>query len=502
MPSERRLHPVSLLFNLGSVLGQLFFPAIVFLFAARSADSAVNLVALAVMSVLAAAVAIGRYLTFRYRYEATELIVRSGLLFRTVRHIPYERIHNLDARQNLFHRMLGVVEVRVETGAGAEPEATLSVLPRDALDEMRRRVFGLLAENAVATSAGPAGRGTSLLELSPGELLLAGFVENRGMVLIAAAYGVLWETGALENLLERTVGNTAWSESVARRVQTSLGSGGGLPLDGILLGLAALAGLLVFVRLLSMLWAVIRLYGFELTRDGDDLRADYGLFTRVVASIPLRRVQTLTVRENVLHRLFGRAAVGVATAGGAGAAARTRRPREWLAPVIRKPRVPGLVGEVLPELPLDQVAWQPAAPGAFWRAFRRRLAVSGLIGLAVLLLVRAWWALAVPLALGAWALVAARLHVKHLGWAMTGTAVLFRRGWLSRSLTVARLGKIQAVELEESPFDRRTGMASLLVDTAGATEAHRIRIPYLGRETAGTLLRGLAAEAAGRAFEW
>ena len=68
-------------------------------------------------------------------------MIQSGLIFRNERHIPYARIQNLDAVQNVVHRLLRVIEVRVQTGAGAEPEATISVLPAAALDEMRRRVF-------------------------------------------------------------------------------------------------------------------------------------------------------------------------------------------------------------------------------------------------------------------------------------------------------------------------------------------------------------------------
>ena len=93
-----------------------------------------------------------RYLTFRIRYEPDELVIRSGLLFRNVRHIPYARVQNLDAVQNVFHRALGVVDVRIETGSGSEPEARLSVLPAADLDAMRARVF---AGRAPAARARP-----------------------------------------------------------------------------------------------------------------------------------------------------------------------------------------------------------------------------------------------------------------------------------------------------------------------------------------------------------
>ena len=90
--------------------------------------------------------ALVRYLTFRVRYEGTELVISSGILFRNERHVPYARIQNLDAVRNIAHRLLGVAEVRVETGGGQAPEATISVLHETVFEEMRRRIFAGRAE--------------------------------------------------------------------------------------------------------------------------------------------------------------------------------------------------------------------------------------------------------------------------------------------------------------------------------------------------------------------
>lgn len=80
-------------------------------------------------------------MSYRYRYDPHEIVIRSGLVFRKERHIPYARIQNIDAVQHVLHRLLNVVEVRVETGGGQTAEATMSVLPMAAFHEMRTRVF-------------------------------------------------------------------------------------------------------------------------------------------------------------------------------------------------------------------------------------------------------------------------------------------------------------------------------------------------------------------------
>ena len=114
-----------------------------------------------------------------------------------------------------------------------------------------------------------------------------------------------------------------------------------------------------------------------------------------------------------------------------------------------------------------------------------------------------WRGLALAVPLGAWAVVMARLHVRHLGWAATGEWAAFRSGWLTRSQTLVKVNRIQAVSTYASPLDRRASMARVRADTAGAGErSHRVDIPYLGVDVADDLRERLAAQAARTAFKW
>jgi putative membrane protein len=507
MPSDHRLHPLSVLFGLAEQIRVFAIPGILVLVTAGSAGWDWwnwELWPVWTMPLLIpyALVSIGRYFSFRYRYEANEMVIRTGFFFRNERHVPYARIQNLDAVQNVFHRLLGVVEVRVETGAGQEPEATMKVLPVEAFEEMRRRVFAARGGEAPAGSAAisPA-PGRTLLHLPLRELVLCGLIQNRGAVVFTAGFGVLWELGLMDGLIDRFFGEQASGRGVVRDLLRAVFGGGGFPAGRIALTLAALVGLLVVVRVVSMGWALVRLHGFRLLCAGEDLRTEFGLLTRVVSTIPLRRIQTLTILQGPLHQLFGRASVRVETAGGDGGED-SKKQREWLAPVIRREELPRFVREVLPGLDLAAVAWNPAHPGAF----RRELKSSALFVLAITLPFVLWlkgWALLLLAVLFGWAVLAARIYVAHLGWAVTGEAVLFRTGWLWRHVSIVRFTKIQAVAIHESPFDRRAAMARVRVDTAGAGSAsHRVAIPFLARQTARDLCAFLAAQAARTAFRW
>jgi len=134
--------------------------------------------------------------------------------------------------------------------------------------------------------------------------------------------------------------------------------------------------------------------------------------------------------------------------------------------------------------------------------FRRSIYVTLLATAGAVAGLGAWGGI-LPLPLVPLAWLHARLWVEHAAYALSSGAVWFRSGWWNRRLSVARFGKIQSLERAESPFDRRHGMASLHVDTAGASRVgHAVNIPYLDAAVATRLMNRLVDEAGRTAFRW
>jgi putative membrane protein len=505
MPSDaaaRRLHLWSVLFLLAGQVRQFAVPVVIALvLGSRSRETAWQIYALPILIPYALYVVV-RYLTFTYTFGDGELVIRSGLFFKNERHVPYSRIQNVDAVQNAMHRLLGVVDVRVDTGSRAEPDATLSVVSWPAYEEIRRRV---LDERSVGrgTDVAEGAADHTILALRPRDLAVLGLIENRAAVLVGGVIGVLWETGMLERAVSR-VGIDVAGKGFLRRLFVSIFRDGTLPFNDILRAGAAIVGFLIVLRILSVIWPMVRLYGFRLTLVGADLRTEYGLLTRVSATVPLHRIQTFTVQRGLIHRWFDRASVRAETAGGQGAqkAGQSSRGRESLAPIIKEPELPALLRIVAPDLDLGDPVWHGPAPGAFGRELRARL-VLALIGALLPAFLLGWWAVAVLAFFSAWGWIGARIYIAHLGWAVIDGAVLFRTGWIWRHLKVARFTKVQAVSMTQSPFDRRHRMASVRVDTAGVGDGSpRVDIPYLPVEKAAELFGELGTAAARTAFRW
>ena len=481
MPSDRRFHPLTIVFALGGELRNFLLPAVFATMTASEGNEAERF--FLVFLVPGVILAVARYFFSTYRYDATELVVRTGVIFKNERHIPYARIQSVDAVQNVLHRLWGVVDVKVQTGTTGQAEATLSVLPFEALDEMRQRVFQGRAVAAPATEEAASvsepqahvPEAQTVLRLSLRDRALAGLLDNRGWVVIGAAWGLAFESGILDRFEELDIASWPAYASI-------------------------LVGLFVMAPVLSMGWAIIRLHGFHLTLRAGDLRTEFGALTRVTATIPLRRVQALKIHQGPGHVWTSRASVRVETAGGS-ASGRASSEREWVAPLIALASLPAFVATVLPDADLSSLTWMKVDPRAFYRRRVVALGTATVIGALTAPWLGVMWAMSLTAALAVLWLISGHMYVASLGWARTDRVIAFKSGWLRRSLVIVPLAKIQAVELGESPFDRRHRMASLSVDTAGAG-AHSIDIPYLSRSVAEEARITLSHEAAATVFRW
>jgi putative membrane protein len=483
----RRLHGWSWLFGLTVGIKQMVLPLIALIFFGARDNDPGPLSPYLVPTVLVALLirALWQQWTYRYGFGPHGLVIREGLIFRNVRQIEYARIENIDTERGVLHRLLGVAEVRVQTSTGGKPEALISVLDLQAVQDMRATVFADSKPGEPVIAPAPE---KTLLHLSTSELIRYGLIDNRGMIVVAAGVGLLHESGLLDFDKE-------WFDSV---LQSS--SAAGLVALGLMmqvaLGVVALIAGLLAVRTLSVVLALVTFHDFKLTRQNGDLRARYGLFTRIALTLRTRRIQAVHQTESLLHRWFDRVTLNVDLAGDSGGGdqsdANKSRAR-WLAPVCTASAAPALIAAALPSIDLsDEPDWQPLAAQARGRVFRRSAA------LAVLLLTgpAVWYlhegAIVVVLSCIPLAWMHAHLYTKHTRWALAKDAVMFRSGWLTRRLTIVPRDRVQALSVDASPFDRRSRMANIYVDTAGGGAMRaEIRIRYLAADVAERLASAL-----------
>ena len=215
-----------------------------------------------------------------------------------------------------------------------------------------------------------------------------------------------------------------------------------------------------------MLLAFLQYHGFTLREDDARIRVERGLLARTRSSAKRRRIQSWSLHEGVLHRWFKRRSLRVQTASGQRGDPGQQSLKE-LAPIATPAQCDALIRHFLPDVEWHALDWQPLHRHAWWR-----IALPGLLVLSIGIAALCWRFGAVGLF--ALALVPLQLWRAYriagaCGHASNERLVAWRTGWLSRAWHFAEIGKIQAVRLAQSPLDRRLGMASLLLDTAGAS---------------------------------
>ena len=184
--AERRLHPMSWLFVLLQQLKQFVAPLVALLVFGRGDRNELwPLIGVAALVV----VSLWRYFTFRYGVLEDRLVVRSGLFERSLRVIPFARIHNVALQQSVLHRVFDVAEVRLESAGGQKPEAQMRVLKLAdalALEELVRQRGHRPGADVAPVAAPPA---QLLLQLPTAAVVRLGLVSNRGMLVVAAGCG-------------------------------------------------------------------------------------------------------------------------------------------------------------------------------------------------------------------------------------------------------------------------------------------------------------------------
>jgi putative membrane protein len=519
----KKLHPLSLVFELANRVRTNLIPAIFASFSVLSGGVIGLYFGCAVFGI-AITYSIIRFLTFRYRLTDRELLVDQGLLFHNHKVIPLERIQNIDSVQNLFHRLVGVAEVRVETASGTEPEATMRVLGVSELESLkagiRNRTIPVVpstemendrTNESLTGTQHATNEESTLLTLSTWQLIQAGFLSNRGQVLLGLAFGYLIQgqfSGFYPSWPISFQGKTANQEDVGktiRTVTTDLGttihSAQSIQERWGVVGIVLAAVLLVLVvllllRLVSMAWFLWRFSGYRLTiRDGS-LYVRCGLFTKISATVPRDRIQLISIQRSWLFRYFGLASIRLETSGGSGEQvddASKSVGRKWFIPVMPESELPKILKALHPELDWDpqSLAWQSLSS----RAFQRTSRIPIVVGVTTLLVGSLFLALAQKqagililvggLVVGSALMLLEWKQAKSRKYARSALCVVYRSGIIMQQTCIGFLDRIQSIDLVQSPFDRRWQMASLHFDTAGSSSSdHQLRVALLDHEVA------------------
>ena len=426
---------------------------------------------------------------FRFLIADDAIRVRKGLFEIKELKVRFERVQNVAFSQPLYLKPLGLTRVNLETPGAAQTEVELPGIPNDEALALRDRVAGahrgdivsgpVSGSNVDHAAAAPSSDARSAI-FAPGfgDLFRYGMTSSQLWIVLGVVGGPL-----AERVGDRVEESVAWLESSGVIGVGDMSSAPWIAV-GLVLGL-----IVVFIALgliVSGLIAWVRFHGYRLTGDAERLQAVYGLLDKREKSLKRSKLHSLELVQTAFGRLLGRwHAVGHQAA--LDAMNPMNQDKRFLVPGIPSARLEGVASE------LAGRGWAPPAFRGIDPRFRRILWQRVVLLPALVLLTvdlalidgRHW----TSLSLAAVALLLAVLI--HFRWKRWGVYIgehglQVREGLVGTKIILFEDARCQQVKVTQSPYQRRHGLATLV-----------IRLPH-GEKTVPYLPEPLAAELANR----
>ncbi|MEZ5681129.1 MAG: PH domain-containing protein [Erythrobacter sp.] len=404
------------------------------------------------------AIAYLRWTRFTYAVRESDIRVESGILSRSARSVPYERIQDVSLEQKFLPRLFGLTEVKFETGAGGGDDLKLTFLSEGEGERLRELVRARRdgkpdAPEAVEIDEAPS---QTLFAMNPRRVLTFGLFEF-SLAVVAVAFGAAQQ---FDFLLPFEIWDVReWREtlSVPGHWLGELGFAA-----QVIAATLATISLLLVGTVTGVVRTALREWDFRLERTEKGLRRRRGMFTRTDVVMPVHRVQALKLKTGIVRRLFGWHGLSVVSLASDSASA-----NHEAAPFAQMDEIAPIVATTGFELPAKGLAWEHRSKEASIDGALIDFGILAAIAIPVAIFSPWWWSALLPLGAGVLSAMRHYYLYRFDRHAIADAHLFSRHGWLAPKLTIGSRSKLQSVEIVQGPLARRRGYAKLALGLAG-----------------------------------
>jgi putative membrane protein len=451
-----RLHPLGLFVSFITGIPQLIFPMFAALFGTRDTGLSMPMIIGTVLLVSLVFRWIA-WLRFRYYIDDDDIRIEQGLLNRTARSIPFDRIQDVSIEQKLLARLFNLGEVKFETGGGKGDDAKLSFVSLGEAERLRETIKARKSGDGFALSADQETERPPVFAMDSRRLVTLGLY-SFSLVIFTVLGGLaqqfdfllpfdLWDFGAWTGIAENR-GVSIDSISLSARIMGALVAVVSLILIGFATGIAR---------------TFIKEYGFRLDRTEKGFRRRRGLFTRSDVVMPVHRVQAAIIATGPIRKRRGWHALKFVSL----AQDSKEESDHMVAPLASLDEIWPILSRARLNAPDADLAFVRPRSGLWFDQWLLLtvLIAAVVIGLYAALGILVWGAFAAPILLGLlyW------LDWWHRSDAVDDHQLYARHGWWRQQLDIARQVNVQSVSIRQGPLTRRRGVVTLDFGIAGGT---------------------------------
>ncbi|EAR11602.1 hypothetical protein PI23P_00310 [Polaribacter irgensii 23-P] len=230
---------------------------------------------------------------FQFKIENQHFILEKGILKKTSTSIPFDRIQNINFKQNVIQQLINVHEVNIETAGSSKAEISIKALSFAEASALKDRVT--IDVNAFKAEAKE--NKSPLLKVGLSALIKVSLTENhlQSLVLLfAILVGFYQQISEISNGLgkQEVLDNYIFKNSSALQSSVFL-----------------IIGLLLFLTIIAVVSSVVRVllrhFNLRVYLKDNALEIYQGLITKKSIVLKKDKVQHITISHNPIKKKLG-----------------------------------------------------------------------------------------------------------------------------------------------------------------------------------------------------
>ncbi|MBE6608938.1 MAG: hypothetical protein E7633_10345 [Ruminococcaceae bacterium] len=422
------------------------------------------------------------YRTSGYELTEKEIKCNRGVFFRKRSVLSYKKIHAINKKQNLFHRVFGIAVLTVDSGStNTSRQAEITIIEKAKTIDSLINELNSLKENGVRDISDLneeilISEDDSLYNFTSKKKMLYTFINIVSTAFFTALFGVLAIT--VIGICKLTL-----------KLDT-LGTWGQYFLFSVLITAGAMLLFSVFSFIGCMIHSFIGYHEFTITKRGNDIQISFGLLERHTNTFSYDRIKAVKISQGLVQRMLGFASIKLEVIGYTGDQENNSNAELGvLVPFCKYDEVSEILGKVLPDYIPDTKQTKAVSYFPFVSWFMLILCI--VIGLilaetaAILMIfdvnvfvisITALAVTGVGIVIFAFKAASAALSYQTNGIALNNGKITAYSGGFTKNITVFMAKNLIATENVTTPLRKKTGISSYVLHLKTNALSNEVRI--------------------------
>ena len=249
------------------------------------------------------------YKTSGYELTENEIKCNRGVLFRKRSVLDYKKVHAINKKQNLFHRIFGIAILTIDSGStNTSHQAEITIIEKDKIVDALLNELNALKEGGERNMESSQPKDEllfsdedSLYSFTSGKKMLYTLINIASTAFFTALFAVL--TILVLGICKLMV------------QQSFLGTWGQYFLYAFLITVGAMLLFSIFSLIGCLIHSFVGYYKFKITKRGNDIQISYGLLEKHTNTFSYDRIKAVKITQGLVQRMLGFASIRLEVIG-------------------------------------------------------------------------------------------------------------------------------------------------------------------------------------------